>query len=330
MIQNQWYVILRSKEVKKGKPVGFTRLGENMVAWRLDDDQVVVQSDICPHRGAALHQGKLMDETIQCPFHGFEFDASGACQYIPARGKTVPPPKVFQVKTYPSQERHGYIFIWYGEEQDNYPPIPIYEELTSGFDYADYAESWTVHYSRAIENQLDVFHLPFPHRTTIGRGNRVISDGPLVRMVGDEMQIWVYSRKEDGKPARKASELTEPFRPPFLHFRFPHLWQNHISDDFRITVYFTPIDEGNTIMYTRYYQRMVKVPLLGWFVAWLSSIFSISILHQDKRVVEKQLPIKSDLKMGEKLISADQPIILYRRIRKALQDGKTIQEINAD
>jgi hypothetical protein len=83
-------------------------------------------------------------------------------------------------------------------------------------------------------------------------------------------------------------------------------------------------------MYTRYYQRMVKVPLLGWFVAWLSSIFSISILHQDKRVVEKQLPIKSDLKMGEKLISADQPIILYRRIRKALQDGKTIQEINAD
>ena len=72
---------------------------------------------------------------------------------------------------------------------------------------------------------------------------------------------------------------------------------------------------------------MVKVPLLGWFVAWLSSVFSIIILHQDKRVVEKQIPIKSEMRMGEKLIPADQPIILYRRIRDALKEGKPFSEI---
>jgi phenylpropionate dioxygenase-like ring-hydroxylating dioxygenase large terminal subunit len=88
----------------------------------------------------------------------------------------------------------------------------------------------------------------------------------------------------------------------------------------RITVYFTPIDEENTMMYTRYYQSFVKVPIFGHFISWITSIFSIIILHQDKRVVEKQIPIKSDLKMNEKLIPADQPIILYRRTRKELQD----------
>lgn len=319
MIPNQWYAILESREVKVGKPVGFTRLGEKMVAWRNSSGSVVIQGDVCPHRGAALHQGKILHDHIMCPFHGFEFDSSGACQYIPANGKNATPPKILHTKRYKSVERHGYIFIWWGDEQTTYPDLPIFKELENGYCHADYKERWNIHYSRAIENQLDVFHLPFPHRTTIGRGNRTVADGPIVKMEGDELQIWVNNRVDDGNPARRASELPEPSRPPFLHFRFPHLWQNHISEDMRITVYFTPIDEENTMMYTRYYQCFVKVPILGHFISWMTSIFSIIILHQDKRVVEKQIPIKSDLKMSEKLIPADQPIILYRRIRKELQ-----------
>ena len=34
MIPNQWYAILESDEVKKGKPIGVTRMGEKLVAWR--------------------------------------------------------------------------------------------------------------------------------------------------------------------------------------------------------------------------------------------------------------------------------------------------------
>jgi phenylpropionate dioxygenase-like ring-hydroxylating dioxygenase large terminal subunit len=320
MISNQWYVILESREVKAGKPIGFTRLGEKMVAWRDSSDKVVVQGDVCPHRGAALHQGKILHDHIMCPFHGFEFDSSGACQYIPANGKYTTPPKILHAKTYKSAERHGYIFIWWGDEQTTYPDLPIFEELESGYYHADYKERWNIHYSRAIENQLDVFHLPFTHRTTIWRGNRTLADGPIVKMEGNELQIWVHNRVDDGIPSKRASELPEPSRPPFLHFRFPHLWQNYISEDMGITVYFTPIDDENTMMYTRYYQSFVKLPILGHFISWITSIFSIIILHQDKRVVEKQIPIKSDLKMSEKLIPADQPIILYRRIRKELQE----------
>ena len=321
MIPNQWYVILESREIKKNKPVGFTRLGEKMVTWRLANGEIVVQGDICPHRGAALHQGEIKNGKIMCPFHGFEYDSSGVCRLIPANGKNSIPPKIFQVKTYESRERNGYIFVWYGDEREVYPELPVFEELENGgFSFADYKERWAVHYTRAIENQLDVFHLPFPHKTTIGRGDRTVADGPIVKLDGEEMQIWVYNREDNNGTAKKASELKAPSRPPFLHFRFPHLWQNHISDDMRITVYFTPIDENNTMMYTRYYQRFLKIPGLDRLVSWLTSIFSIIILHQDKRVVEKQTPIKSDLKMGEKLIPADQPIILYRRERARLQE----------
>ncbi|MGA7605392.1 MAG: Rieske (2Fe-2S) protein, partial [Anaerolineales bacterium] len=74
MIPNQWYISLESKEVKKGKPVGFTRMGEKIVAWRDSQGNLSVMSDLCPHRGVALSLGKLKGDCIQCPFHGFEYD----------------------------------------------------------------------------------------------------------------------------------------------------------------------------------------------------------------------------------------------------------------
>ena len=57
MISNQWYGILESKEVKLGKPVGVTRMGEKLVLWRDTQGQVTCQSDLCPHRGVALSAG---------------------------------------------------------------------------------------------------------------------------------------------------------------------------------------------------------------------------------------------------------------------------------
>ena len=46
MIRDQWYVILRSKEVKRGQPVGVTRMGEKLVLWRDAEDRVVCQADL--------------------------------------------------------------------------------------------------------------------------------------------------------------------------------------------------------------------------------------------------------------------------------------------
>jgi phenylpropionate dioxygenase-like ring-hydroxylating dioxygenase large terminal subunit len=88
MIPNQWYAILESNEIKKGKLIRVTRMSEKMVAWRNSRGELSVMSDKCPHRGAALSVGKLIGDCIQCPFHGFEYDASGRCTLIPANGRS--------------------------------------------------------------------------------------------------------------------------------------------------------------------------------------------------------------------------------------------------
>lgn len=320
MIRDQWYVILQSKELKKGKILGVLRMGERMVLWRDSQGNPVCQTDLCPHRGVALSIGCLMGDTIQCPFHGFEYDRDGRCTYVPANGRAAELPKVLKVTTYPAREAHGYIYIWWGVPREEYPALPWFDDLDETFTTSDFVDHWAVQYSRAIENQLDVFHLPFVHATTIGRGNRTVADGPLTTVDEKSLEIWVYNRVDDGKTtARRPGELGKPTRPPFLIFKFPHLWMNRISEDMRITVFFTPVDDENTIMYLRYYQRFVKFPLLRQLVAGMINLSSIVILNQDKRVVLTQRPKKSGLHIGEKLIPADKPIIEYRSMREKLQ-----------
>jgi phenylpropionate dioxygenase-like ring-hydroxylating dioxygenase large terminal subunit len=326
MIRDQWYVVLQSGELKKGKPLGVLRMGEKMVFWRETSGNPVCQADLCPHRGAALSIGCLQSETIQCPFHGFEYDATGKCVLVPANGRAAPVPKVLNVKTYPCREAHGFIYIWWGDERENYPDLPWFDELDDSFYTSQLKDHWNVHYSRAIENQLDVFHLPFVHASTIGRGNRTITDGPLTKFDEKSLEIWVYSRVDDGKStARRASELPDPARDAFLKFKFPHLWMNNISPDMRIIVFFTPIDEENCMIYLRNFQRFVRVPLLGQLMAALINPTSKFILYQDKRVVLTQRPKKTSRDMGEKLIPADKPIIDYRTIRDRLQKQKGIK-----
>lgn len=325
MIPNQWYVVLESNEVPRGRPIGVTRFGERMVFWRTAAGDPVCLQDTCPHRGAALSLGRLQHETIECPFHGFTFDPSGRCTRIPANGRTAEVPKAFQTPAYPAREAHGFIWVWWGEADRATSDIPWFETIDGTFSYGTIRDTWPVHYSRAIENQLDVVHLPFVHATTIGRGNRALVNGPLVRwedlpgLPHGRMNIWVYNESDQGQAPRRAEEIETPSRRPYLQFHFPNTWHNWISNDLRVMAAFVPIDEANTRMYVRFYQRAVRVPGLRQLFDVLSLPANRVILNQDKRVVATQLPKRSDLRMGEKLIQGDGPIIAYRRRRSELR-----------
>ena len=45
MIPGQWYAILDSNEVRSGKQVGVTRMGEKLVAWHDSMGRVTVMRD---------------------------------------------------------------------------------------------------------------------------------------------------------------------------------------------------------------------------------------------------------------------------------------------
>lgn len=331
MIPNQWYVVLESKEVRN-KPIGVTRMGEKLVFWRDNLGNISCAVDRCPHRGVALNIGKIVDDNLQCPFHGFEYDTRGRCVHIPANGKGGRIPKSLQLKNYPTYENHGFIWIWWGDSApEDFQPPTFFDNLDDSFVYGSKPDHWKAHYSRAIENQLDVVHLPFVHHNTIGRGNNTVVDGPVVRWEGDnKMYVYVFNRADNGTPPRKPNELSpKDARSVHLELIFPNLWQNFISEDVRILAAFTPVDEENTILYLRFYQRFLQVPILGKLIAQLSMPSNVYIAHQDRRVVVTHQPKPSSMKLGEKLIQGDLPIIEYRKRRAELQSYATQREIPA-
>lgn len=319
MIPNQWYVVLSSDQVKD-RPVGVTRMGEKLVFWRDSSGRVSCLRDKCVHRGVQLSKGKVIHDRLQCPFHGFEYDSSGRVTRIPANGRNAPVPERFRVHGYPTYEAHGFIWIWWGETPpENLAPPRFFDDL-EGFSYGQVIDPWDAHYSRVIENQLDVVHLPFVHHNTIGRGGRTLVDGPVVRWVDDDrLVLYVYNRVDDGTPPRRPQEIEpDPTKDFSLGFVFPNLWQNYIGKDVRVLAAFVPVDEAHTLLYLRFYQRFERLPFLARLFSRLAAPFNLVIAHQDRRVVVTQQPKPSGLRIGEQLIQGDQPIVEYRRRRAEL------------
>jgi phenylpropionate dioxygenase-like ring-hydroxylating dioxygenase large terminal subunit len=327
MIPNQWYVVLESKEVRKGKPVGVTRMGEKMVFWRDTQGKIACAVDLCPHRGVALSAGKVLGDCIQCPFHGFEFDSTGRCTLIPANGHTAEVPKAIKAKAYPAQELHGFIYIWWGEAREDYPPLPDFDYMRDpNLVYSTATDVWNAHYSRVIENQLDVVHVPFVHYNTIGRGNKTVVQGPLFKVDqfpnGDDLiNIWAHNEVDQGQTPLKPNDMPPSDRHPQLQFRFPNIWHNWIADTFHLFLAFTPIDGEHTKLYLRTYHS-IKIPILRQVMNFFGDQSNLYIERQDRRVVVTQRPFRSDLRIGEKFIPGDAPVIEYRRRRQALIDGK--------
>jgi len=321
MIPKQWYVVMDSTQIID-KPVGVVRMGEKLVFWRNSGGKVSCLRDKCVHRGVQLSKGKVISDHIQCPFHGLEYDSSGKVTVIPANGRSTPVPDRFQVLSYPTYEAHGFVWIWWGENPpENLQPPRFFTDIDSSLSYGRAYDHWNAHYSRVIENQLDAAHLPFVHYNTIGRGNRTIVDGPLFQWLdGDMFHVFVRNRVDDGSPPLKAEQMPapDPVEDFKLEFIFPNLWQNYIDEKVRVMVAFVPVDHENTILYLRFYQKFMRVPVLRNLLARLSRPFNLIITHQDRRVVVTQRPKASALQIGEQLFQADRPIIEYRKRRQEL------------
>jgi phenylpropionate dioxygenase-like ring-hydroxylating dioxygenase large terminal subunit len=324
MIYNQWYVILESKELKKQKPLRITRLSETLALWRDEQGKVCCIANKCCHRGVSLSCGKITSGKLECPFHGFVYDKTGAVTTIPANGKNTPVPKNMKVQSYKIFEDYGLIWMWWGDE-DKIQNEPFFFKELKDFSYSGLQDHWSVHYSRAIENQLDVVHLPFVHKTTIGSGNKTLVNGPVVEREGELITFYVNNIIDDGKTLPlKPGEIKDYKNFFYLKFHYPNIWQNFISDKIRAFAAFVPVDEENTIVYIRYYQKLLNIPGLKQLMNYIGKVASLVILRQDKRVVITQIPKKSQLIMEENLIVGDLPIVEYRKYRQELMDGQII------
>jgi phenylpropionate dioxygenase-like ring-hydroxylating dioxygenase large terminal subunit len=309
---NQWHPVLLSRELPAGKPIRARRFGLDLVFWRDASGAPAALADRCPHLGASLSQGRLVDGRLACPLHGFEFNSSGSCEKIPAVGASGKIPAGMACPSHACRESHGIVWMWMGEQAAQGDPA-YFDAETSGLICSDTSAECDVNFSRAVENQLDVAHLAFAHKTTIGAGGRDFVDGPLVEQDSGGIKAWVFNAKDQARSslAQDALRLQAEGRPPSLRLLFPGQWLLHISESFKNVVLFVPVDENRTRYYIRAYRKPIA-PLVDDAYGWILGLSNRFILNQDLRLIQHQTPRFSPEAGAERHIGADRALLAYR------------------
>ena len=192
-IRNAWYVGAWDHEVGR---VMLRRLllGDPVVFFRREDGVPVALEDRCCHRQAPLSLGKLNGNIVECPYHGLQFDASGACVKVPSQDRI---PDSARVKSYPVVERNHWIWIWMGD------PAKADPALIEDFHWMDDPD-WRfggsslhveANYLLLVENLLDTTHLPFLHPESLGTGAFARSELEVTRE-GDRIKVtrWLMDK----------------------------------------------------------------------------------------------------------------------------------------
>ncbi|WP_436536067.1 Rieske 2Fe-2S domain-containing protein [Actinoplanes sp. HUAS TT8] len=149
-----WYVALPSNLVGT-KPRSLTMFGRQLVAWRDDTGRASVLPLHCPHLGASLALGKVVEGQLRCVFHHWRFDATGACVHIPRLDRL--PSHLARRRAYPVLERYGFLWVWYGSEEPMFPlpALPSQVLARGAYQRHRFAHATSASPRRVLEQAFD-------------------------------------------------------------------------------------------------------------------------------------------------------------------------------
>jgi 3-ketosteroid 9alpha-monooxygenase subunit A len=200
-----WYQVGYSAEIQNGEMKAAKWLNQDLAFFRTESGVLSVLDAYCPHMGAHLAKpgrfgGKVCGEAIQCPWHGWQWDADGNNVSIPYRPES--PSKAKAEKKH-VRETDGCIVMWYdhaGEpptyEWEGLPyrgPKESYYPITFTFDGPHLTKP-----QMPFENSADPHHFPHVHGSAFDAefGEHWI-DGPRavntmnLMFGGDKEDTWM-------------------------------------------------------------------------------------------------------------------------------------------
>ena len=335
LIKNQWYAVEFGPVVAEA-PVGVPVHGHDLVLYRTSDGVVHAQSDLCVHRGGALSRGRIADDCIECPYHGWRYDGEGRCVRIPANRPDVPIPRKARIDTYPCVERYGFVWVFLGDASEaERPPLPVLDGLDDttearreGSRAVRGTFEWQANYDRVLENAFDIAHTPFVHAGSFGNPakpeiqdyevEQSVENGHLTAVTATvdldpppPRGRWakVYRTQGERPPVR----TTTGFYPPnvsLLVVRPP-------LGEIRIYTAAVPIDEHTTV--SKFW--MFRNFLTGRWADRDSIARTLKIFLQDQVTVESQRPELLPFDLAAELhVKSDSIQLAYRRWRQDCLD----------
>lgn len=169
-----WQPVFVGRRLPKKRAMPIRIMGEDYTLYRDEAGEAHVVGFRCAHRGSQLSTGRVEGETIRCMYHGWRFDATGACVEQPAEKESFAA-KV-RIPGYPTREYLDLIWAYFGPgEPPEFRRFPQLEDVgADGIQLTIFGNPKPYNYMNELEN--DPAHVPFTHG-----GTDFFKDVPEVR-----------------------------------------------------------------------------------------------------------------------------------------------------
>jgi phenylpropionate dioxygenase-like ring-hydroxylating dioxygenase large terminal subunit len=305
VLRNDWHPVATVAQLAATGMVSTRLLGEDLVIWRADGE-VRAWQDLCVHRGTRLSLGKIKENTLACPYHGWVYDSTGSCIHIPAHPDQAPPAKA-RVKSYQTQLCYDLIWVCLGEPQT---PIPHFPEWAK----SDYRKllcgpyKLAAHGPRVVENFLDIGHFPFVHEGILGVQTHPEIQDYTAEIGPDGVEakgVRVYQPDPYGTGVGDVVAYTYRVLRPLTAY----LLKESAGPSFSILLMITPNDTLESTMWMwmamNYGHDLPAAELIAW---------QDSIVAQDVPIVQSQRPELLPLDLQAELhLRSDRTAIAYRK-----------------
>ena len=333
MLTNAWYCAAWSRELGTSSMLRRKLLNLHVLIARDKQGHVHALRAVCPHRGADLSRGRLLENSIECPVHGWRFDMGGRCLEIPSQPPAAKIPPQACVSAYPAREQQGIIWLWLGRRSGALPDPPWHQELDTPLRARRRLcapQLWQASFINVVENAIDLTHLPYVHGSVLGRRGRHAFfnaqpriDNDLRGFSGEDsaQQPWDSFRLADvasGPLGRLASALLGIGTIQRERYRFnlggsllyKIEWQSGTWDAF--IAHATPADDTHTWFFGMSVRTRAINPIGDLCQAW----FDRKLCQDDRRQVSAMLSNDPNLLHDPISVVGDAPMLAFRRIYK--------------
>lgn len=287
-LRRTWQPVANAADLLPGKVTGYTLLGTELVISRFADGGLLAADVACPHKGARLTAGCIRDGELVCPYHGWRFDAAGACLSIPSLVEPSPEKLgLSHLRTYEVQERYGFVWVKLAAGPHALPDVPEFENGAWTYMMGPpmrFAAGWR----REVENYLDMSHFAFAHSTTLGKAADPKIPDMDIALHDDGFQM-------DAPFPALASTHELPGKLQSAHHRRQRCWlpnfttirQSFPDGDERVLVH---IPSPNTAESCTVFWALAISPGFRGPPPEAQIEFAIRVLDEDRQMCELQIP----------------------------------------
>lgn len=312
-MRSLWYVAASGRDIKRGRTVHRTLLGEPVLIGRNSDDTVFALRDTCPHRGTLLSRGVFDGREVECPYHGWRFATTGQCTSIPSQKEgQKPQAKDICAVSYPAVENNGVVWVFIGDLPEILPEVPDVPYIGDRLQL-HLCKTFQCDIDLAVTGLMDPAHGAFVHASPLWRGHRDVRNKEKAFSPTD--LGWRMDKHRASGNARAYKLFLGGAPETEITYTLPGIRIEHATTG-KVTycglTACTPVSGTETAVHHFMYWDVAGGPLLRTLVRWAATRF----LGQDAAAVED---MRDGQTFGPKTMlveDADTQIRWYYRLKR--------------